>query len=190
MRLILCILLLSIVFQPGTGTSSERWPQIRELESADIDGVTQAIQDEIYDSGYQKEFWAFETSGPRGPEAEFNIYIQPKLTPETGGMAGSVIYKYLPFGEVIRTFVVATDGTAYLSGDPDTGFSWNQPNTRTVYVDDEQICRDKHDWKKVPFELDLKPSAARLKEASDRQKRRLGFSRRESSKPHQPSSKP
>lgn len=189
MRYVLGVMLLALAFQQLMGGSGIE-QQARETGTTDTNAVVQAIQDEIYDYGYQKEFFGFETAGPRGPEAAFNIYIEPKLTPETGGYAGSVIYKYLPFGEVIRTFMISADGTVYLSGDPDSGFPSTQPNTRTVYLDDDELCRDKHDWKKIPFELDLTPSTARLNEAIQRQKKRTGFSHRELSKTHRQMPKP
>lgn len=181
MRYVLSVMLLALaVQQPIGGNSIEL--QARETGAPDISAVVQAIQDEIYDYGLQKEFFGFETAGPGGPEAAFRIYVEPKLTPENGGVAGSVIYKYLPFGEVIRAFTISADGTAYLSGDPDSGFPSTQPNTRTVFMDDDELCRDKHEWKKVPFELDLTPSTARINEAAERQKKRTGFSHRELSK--------
>jgi hypothetical protein len=168
---------LLLLLQNGYGQTSRR-----EIESSDASAVVQAIQDEIYDYGYQKEFWGFETAGPRGPEAQFNVYIKQELTPTKGGLEGVVIYKYPPFGEVIRPFIVAPDGTAYLVGKPSNGFSWTQPNTKTIYMDDDDIARDKRDWRKVKFELDLSPSNARIKTAVERQKKRVGFSQWESSR--------
>jgi hypothetical protein len=181
MRCILGIILL-VLLHPQVQDSDNNHPKAREIVSEDTNTVVLAIQDEIYDYGYQKEFWGFETSGPRGPEAQFNIYIKPELTPAQGGVEGIVIYKYPPFGEVIRPFVLAPNGTAYLVGNPSNGFPWTQPNTKTIYMNDDEICRDKHDWRKVQFELDLTPTANRVREAVERQKLRVGFSQWESSR--------
>jgi len=159
-------------------------PKAREIVTSDVDAVVLAIQDEIYDYGYQDEFWAFETTGPQGPEAHFNIYIQPDLVPAPGGLECTAIYKYPPFGEVIRPFVLAPDGAAYLVGRPDNRFPWTQPSTKTIYMDDDEICRDKREWRRVLFELDLTPSANRVRQAVERQKMRVGYSQWESSRAH------
>ncbi len=177
MRFLLCMTSLLLLLQNGYDQTTRR-----EIASSDVNALVQAIQDEIYDYGYQKEFWGFETAGPRGPAAQFDIYIKPELTPTKSGLEGVVIYKYPPFGEVIRPFIVAPDGIAYLVGKPSNGFSWTQPNTKTIYMDDDDIARDKRDWRKVQFELDLSPSIARIKAAAERQEKRVGFSEWESSR--------
>jgi hypothetical protein len=173
------LLVLSLVPAGQEKASTDSKQQGREIEVREISALTDAIRDEIYDYGYQKEFWGFETSGPSGPEAAFNIYISPNLTPANGDLQGSVIYKYPPFGEVIRPFVIAKDGWAYLIGTPANGFPWTQPNTKTMYLDDEELCRDKHEWKKVLFELDLTPKPATIGAASQRQRERIGYSNRD-----------
>jgi hypothetical protein len=149
---------------------------VREITATEVDSLLVVLRDEIYDHGYQKGFWGFETSGPRGPEARYNIFIQPKLTPTTGGVTGAVIYRYLPFGEVYRHFIIASKGEIVLMGDPDTGFPWTQPNTRTIYMNDEDVCKAKHEWHKTTFEFDLEPSSTELRSAAERQKERTGFS--------------
>jgi len=180
MRAILSLFLLLPLHLSGQVSNTQQKP--REVTQSDISAVVLAIQDEVYDYGFQKEFWGFETAGPHGPSAQFNIYFKPELTPAKGGLEGVVIYKYLPFGEVIRVFIIAPDGIAYLLGEPTNGFPWTQPNTKTIYMSDDEICRDKQEWRRVLFELDLVPTSARIKEAAERQKHRVGFS--QSSKSH------
>jgi hypothetical protein len=176
--------MLLLLLHPPTQDHDNSQLKARVIVSSETGAVVLAIQDEIYDYGYQKEFWGFETSGPNGPEAAFNIYIKSELTPTQGGLQGTVIYKYPPFGEVIRPFVLATDGTVYLVGKPTNGFPWTQPNTKTMYMDDDEICRDKHDWQKIAFELDLNPNQNRIKAAVERQKTRVGFSQWETLRTH------
>jgi hypothetical protein len=142
-----------------------------------IESVLLAMRDEIYDCGYYREFWGFETAGPNGPWAEFNVYINPQLKPATGGDEGVVIYKYLPFGEVIRPFIVGTDGVAYLTGSPDRGFGWTRPEGNTIYMDDEELIKDKQQSIKVPFSIELKPARKVILEAAARQKKRVGSSK-------------
>ena len=150
----------------------------RPLSAADANSVVLAIQDEIYDYGYQEDFSPFETSGPSGSEARFKIYVKPELVPTKGGLEGIVIYKYLPFGEVIRPFLISHEGYAILIGSPENGFPWTQPNTKTVYMDDDEVCQKKRDWRKVQFALPLNPSQERIMEATKRQIMRVGHSRR------------
>lgn len=95
---------------PSCAVGGQNQTKPRQLQTADITAVVQAMQDEIYDYGYQRDFWGFETSGPRGPEAEFEIYITPTLELAHGGVSGQVIYRYPPFGEVIRTFIIDPRG--------------------------------------------------------------------------------
>jgi hypothetical protein len=73
---------------------------------------------------------------------------------------------------------VGFDGTAYLYGDAGSAepFSWTQPNTRTIYFDDDRVCTYKHEWRRVQFELDLEPTPDRLRKAAERQKKRWGYS--------------
>ena len=181
MRIMLGFFLLSLWSGQLQGPKSNQLAP-RDITPADQEALVIAIQDEIYDYGYQKEFWGFETSGPHGPMAQFNVYIRPRLDAAQGGVEGVLIYKYLPFGEVIRPFVLASNGAVYLIGKPSSGFPWTQPSTKTIYMDDDEVCRYKHEWIRVQFELDLKPTQARIDAAVNRQKLRVGFSQLESSR--------
>jgi len=149
-----------------------------------IESVLQAIRDEIYDYGYFDKFWGFETAGPNGPHAEFNVYIDPVLKPSTGGDEGVVIYKYLPFGEVLRPFIVDSKGNVSLTGSPERGFGWTRPEGNTIYMDDEEVMKDKQQSIKVPFSIELKPSRKLILEAAARQKERTGSSKWEEKHQH------
>jgi hypothetical protein len=156
-------------------------PANRPLSDSDVAQLVQAIKDEVYDYGSYKDFWGFEAQGPNGPRAEFPIFVTPTLTWNTGSWSGKVIYRYPPFGEVMRVFYVNQKGTdAALGGSPESGFPWTQPNILTVYIKDEEICRYKHDWEKIDFTLDLKPTKRRISEAAANQVRRIGSSHRKS----------
>ena len=167
----LFLFLLLSVF-PLSGYSQAKGRAITTTETM---GIAQAIRDEIYANKKWDEFWGFEASGPRGPEAIFQIYVTPDLVPATGGLSGKVIYKYPPFGEVLRHFVIAQDGLVYISGDPEHGFPWTQSDIQTIYLNDDDVCRFKHDWRKVLFEMDLSPKPQQISEARERQRRRLGL---------------
>ena len=155
-----------------------------QITTKQIESVLQAVRDGIYDYGYYKEFWGFESAGPHGPWAEFNVYINPQLTSANGGDEGVIIYKYLPFGEVIRPFIVGTDGIAYLTGSPDRGFGWTRPESNTIYMDDEEVIKDKQQSIKVPFSIELRPSQELILEAAARQKKRTGSSKWELNHPN------
>ncbi|HEY2857310.1 MAG TPA: hypothetical protein VGJ21_02710 [Terracidiphilus sp.] len=135
-----------------------------------------AVADEIYDNGHYKDFWGFETSGPNGPEAQFNVYISHELKPATGGDLGQIIYKYLPYGEVLRRFIIDSSGTVYLMGDPESGFGWTRPDMNTIYMPDEDVIEFKQRALKLSFSIDLEPRKTVLAAAAARQKKRTGFS--------------
>jgi hypothetical protein len=95
------------------------------------------------------------------------LYIQPVLKDGEG----AVIYKLMPHGEVIRNFHLNMDGLAILEGAPDSGFPPTHPNILTLYMDDDEVCRRKHEW----GENTSRSSTRRLqnvlaKQASDRRK--------------------
>jgi len=149
--------------------------QSHVISATETNSVLQAIRDEIYTNKKEDAFWGFEAAGSRGPMATFQLYVTPELTPSNGGVAGAVIYKYPPFGEVLRHFVIASDGMAYLGGDPVHAFPWTQADVQTIYLSDSEVCQKKHDWNKVLFKMDLKPTNVQVAEARNRQRHRLGI---------------
>jgi hypothetical protein len=146
----------------------------RQITDEDAKAISLAIQDEVYDREYQKRFYMV------GPEISHDVtslpvYINPIL--KDGG--STLIYKLMPYGEVIRGFHFSKDGFVVLEGDPDGGFPPTDPDMLTLYLDDEDLCRWKHSWKKYHFEIADSPSAVRIAEAGTRQKQRVGYSYRE-----------
>jgi len=150
---------------------SPRAAVLTPLSRPQIEAVILAVEDEIYDFGYQKDF--YEVGHEYRPGVtRLPLYIQPGLQ----GGEGTVIYKLLPHGEVIRNFHLNKDGLAVLEGAPDSGFPPTQPNTLTLYMDDDDVCRRKHEWLKERFDILDAPSRDRIREAGERQKRRVGYS--------------
>lgn len=155
----------------GLGQQSERNASLGRLQ---VQAIVLAVQDEIYDFGYQKQF--YEVGAEHTPGVtRLPLYIQPRLKDREG----SVIYKLMPHGEVIRSFHFNKDGLAVLEGAPDGGFPPTQPNTLTVYMDDDRVCRWKHEWVRTYFDILDAPTSQRVSEASERQKQRVGYSARE-----------
>jgi hypothetical protein len=150
----------------------------RKISEPEVKAVIQAVEDEIYDYGFQKQFYQMgEEVGvsPNAPRSRMRIYIQPEINAEDGG--GRVIYKLMPYGEVLRDFIVRKDGLVVLDGDPQNGFPPTQESsTKTVYMDDDEVCQMKRDWLKDFFVVDDSPSTQRIEEATQRQKLRTGFS--------------
>lgn len=165
------ILLLSIVSMPSRAQSVTK---IR-LTQPEIKALVQAVEDEIYDRGYQGYF--FPEGGPVGDlisesRTRVPLYVDPVV--EEG--EGEAIYKLMPYGEVLRLFHVHNDGTIVLDGDPELGFPASQPNRKTIYIKDGDLDHMKHDWVRSFFKIDLWPSPEAIQEVVRRQKQRTGFS--------------
>jgi hypothetical protein len=166
--------LLAFCGSPLEAQSNQARPT--ELTQKQVQSVLLAVADEIYDYGHYKDFWGFETAGPRGPEAQFNVYIKPDLVPAIGGEMGQIIYRYLPYGEVVRRFIIDENNVVHLMGDPESGFGWTRPDMNTIYMQDEDVIEFKQRALKVQFSIDLEPGKAILTAAAARQKQRTGFS--------------
>lgn len=151
------------------------------VRDSDVEAVIQAIEDEIYDYGYQG--FGFDYAGKPVQQGEYRlpVYFRPYLGrgKDLGEVAkgeGFVIYKYPPFGEVFRLFTLEKGGLAVVYGNPEFGFPPTHPNFLTLFMDDDEVCQYKHDWVKAYFVVDLKPSAERLHQAAERQVQRIGRS--------------
>jgi hypothetical protein len=154
----------------GQGTTRVKKSKLKESE---VKELVQAVQDEIYDYEYEDEY--FPEGGPvgevvSGSRVRVPLYIDPVLEDREG----QAIYKLMPDGEVLRRFHVHQDGMVVLDGDPELGFPATQPDRKTVYLKDSEVCRMKREWVKASFDLDLDPDAERVKEAVRRQKQRNG----------------
>lgn len=132
--------------------------------------VVQAIQGEIYDYGCESD--GFDAADESGKDwYQLRAYLTPSLDSNNGG---EVIHKFMPLGEVIRLFSIESDGSAILYGHPEWHFPPTSPNFLTVYMDDDQLCQHKHDWLRVNYRVELKPSALLIRQAEERQRKRLG----------------
>ena len=152
--------------------------QAQTLSESEVKAVIQAVEDEIYDYGYQKQFYQMGDevgTPPNASRSRIRIYIEPEVDAEYRG--ARVIYKLMPYGEVLRDFVIRKDGLVALDGNPQNGFPPTQESsTKTVYMDDDEVCQMKHDWLRSFFVVDDSPTPERVQEAAQRQKIRTGFS--------------
>lgn len=174
------LMLFALLLSPAAYSEHQKVP----ISDEDIKAVALAIEDEIYDYGYQ--IYEFGDVGRRvaNEKQEIRIYVRPFLEQgkdlgEVGKGEGQVIYKLMPFGEVFRFFSIEKDGAAIVYGNPEFGFHPEHPNYLTVYMDDDDLCQFKHDWLKSSYVIQLHPSAERLHEAAERQRKRIGHSVRE-----------
>ena len=107
----------------------------------------------------------------------------PGLKPPSWAADDRETAYYGPFvntaGGGIRGFHFSKEGLVVLEGDPDGGFPPTDPDMLTIYVDDDDICRWKHTWKKYHFEIVDSPTTERINEAGTRQRQRVGYSYRE-----------
>lgn len=151
--------------------------ELRPVTERDARAVILAIQDEIYAGGYQGR--VLDVGRKVGPdEYSLRVYVEPTFH-KTG--VAWVIYKFMPYGEVYRMFDINDNGLAVLYGKPRDGFPSTQPSYLTVYMDDDELCGFKHDWRKYEFEISIVPSEKRVQEAVARQKARVGNVARERS---------
>jgi hypothetical protein len=148
------------------------------VNETDEKAVAQAIEDEMYDEGCQG--YVGDIGQPAGGNTyQVRAYIQPQLATgkdegEVGKGLGWVIYKFRPLGEVYRMFWFKNDGMAVLGGNPQWNFPRTESSYLTIYMDDDKLCRLKHDWVRTNFELDTTPPVQRVRDAQRRQKIRLG----------------
>jgi hypothetical protein len=152
--------------------------QKRNVSDSEAKAVIQAVEDEIYDYGYQKHFYQMGENlsrPPSSPRTRIWIYIEPEV--DLQERSGRVIYKLMPYGEVLRDFTIGKDGLVVLNGNPQNGFPQTQESsTKTVYIDDEEVCQMKRDWLKRFFVVEDSPTQEVVQEAIRRQKLRTGFS--------------
>ena len=138
------------------------------LSAADRNSVIQAVVDEIYDhhlQGYVADV------GKHVSDSQYQVGVYFKPTLNSDG-AGWVIYKLMPYGEVLRMFTLRSDGLAVLHGKLGGRFPPTQPSYLTVYMDDAELCQFKKQWSKEFFAVNINPSAERVGEARARQLKR------------------
>lgn len=139
------------------------------VSDANEKAIAQAIEDEIYDWGCQAHF---EFLGDMiAPEKhQLRVYINPRL--KDGG--GEIIYKFMPFGEVYRSFGIDKNGLVHLDDTPQQGFGPERPNYETVYMDDDDLLKDKERWIRAIFVIEEHPGKERLRQARNREHDRRG----------------
>lgn len=148
---------------------------VHALTASDQKAVIQAVEDEVYDYGFEKEFYdiGINSGTPHHWISKVPIYIDPSTDKDGNGRA---IYRLMPYGEVFRLFFVRKDGVVVLIGDPDNKFPITEPSKLTVFVDDDEICRMKKQWIRSTIFVDEQPPSQTVMAAVARQEIRTGFS--------------
>lgn len=149
-------------------TTAGKPSHVQPLTAPERDAVREAIADEIYSNdlqGYVPDVG--KQSG--NDEYEETIYFKPTLNESGEGWA---IYKFMPYGQVLRMFTMRSDGTAILFGKLSDHFPPTEPSYLTVYMDDDELCQLEHQWDREKFVVDLHPSTQRVEEARNRQQQR------------------
>jgi len=144
----------------------------RKPSAQDVTAIVQAVEDEIYDWGYEGKFTGVGNTGAIDSPTDITLFIYPDIEDRRGG----VLYKLMPFGEVVRQFDLRADGIVVLEGNPLNGFPSSQPDTRTIYIDDDFVCQYKQKAIRATFRVDPYVSQARRREAIQRQVLRWGHS--------------
>ena len=165
--LVFSVMIVSLIAPPGgprAGTEEPQW-QKRPLQESEIAATIQAIEDEIYSLGVQLDY--LDLRGPKdGPEtATLNVYFRPEVLDNSRSW---VVYKLMPGGEVLRMYEIGRSGRIYLHMKPGE-FRITQPSYPTVYMDDDDLCKLKHDWIKRQFVVVLHPSKGMVAAARARQ---------------------
>lgn len=142
------------------------------LTPTEIGAVIQAVEDEIYREGDYSEFYQIghNLGTPQHWKSRLHIYTNPEYGGEFEGNeeVGEVIYKFMPYGEVVRLFVIQK-GQVLLIGDPENGFPITQPSHLAVLDDDEEICRLKRIWLQRSLIVDTSPTQEMLQNSDRRQ---------------------
>jgi hypothetical protein len=147
----------------------------RKLTDAEIKGVVQAVEDEIYDYGYEREY--YEIGYNVGTSMHWISRVPIYINPQMKDGVGQAIYKVMPYGEVFRMFDIGDDGLVSLIGNPQSGFPLTQPSHRTIYDDDDDLAQMRRTWIKRTFDVDDSPTVEMRQGAIGRQKlRNRGFS--------------
>jgi len=168
----LCAVLLVLT---STALAQEKRPDAntetqgaQKLTATDEEAVEQAIVDEIY-AHHLEGYVADVGKQQSGSVYELNAYFKPTLNSNN---AGWVVYKLMPYGQVLRMFTLRSDGVAVLYGKLRDRFPPTQPSYLTVYMDDDELFRFETNALKAHLDVSLKPSAKRVAQALARQKGR------------------
>jgi hypothetical protein len=162
------VLILLLIL--GCGSVLRAGPQWQKgpVRESEIQATIQAIEDEIYDLNLQLEYFDLRGAKDSGDAATLNVYFQPEVLDDSRSW---VIYKLMPGGEVLRMYEIGQSGCIYLHMRPGE-FRITQPSYPTVYMDDDELCKLKHDWIKRQFVVNLHPSKELVEAARARQRDR------------------
>jgi hypothetical protein len=159
-------MVLVLTLTLATTLLASRPQQERPIRETEMNAVIEAIQDEIYDLNLEKDFFSVGSTTKDNRDQEIlNVYFQPDVIENSTSW---VIYKLMSDGEIVRMYEIGRSGRIYLHGKPGN-FSITQPDYPTVYMDDDQLCKFKHDWLRRHFVVDTNPSAQLVAAARARQ---------------------
>lgn len=168
LSLVLLIMGLTAAGQEPPLDTNTQANGVQKLTPVEEKAVTRAIVDEIYVhhlQGYVADVGKQQSASIY----ELNAYFKPTLN---SNKVGWVVYKLMPYGQVLRMFTLRRDGVAVLYGKLRDRFPPTQPSYLTVYMDDGELCRFETNALKANFNVSLRPSAERVGQAVARQKER------------------
>jgi len=145
----------------------------KPLPESAVPNIVMAVEDEIYDYNQQQSFTNIGSAGAIGIPTKVPLYIAKSISDRN---IGWVLYKNMPHGEVLLRFIIQDDGLVVLYGDPEIDFPAQQPDTKTIYLDDDDVCRFKSQSSKTFFVVDPKVDEKRVEEAEHRQLQRVHYS--------------
>lgn len=145
------------------------------LTEAETHAVVQAVQDEIYDYGFEEDY---ERAGENtaGSSSKWIRRMRMYIAPETENGGGEIIYDLKHYGEVYRLFTIRKDGLAILDGDPQLGFPPTQRSRKTEYLDSSEVRQMKRNWIERHYEVNTSPSISVVRDSAHRQELRTGLS--------------
>ena len=147
----------------------------KPLPESVVPKIVTAVEDEIYDYKQEQSFTNIGSTGAIGVPTKVSLYIEKSISDRN---VGWVLYKDMPHGEVLRRFIIRDDGLVVLYGDPELDFPAQQPDTKAVYLPEEDICRFIASALKTTFTVDPNVSKQRITEAEHRQLLRVKYSYR------------
>lgn len=131
---------------------------------ADIAALGQAATDEIYAAGHAVLYTDLPAKGD-----SVLMYVNPRKC----GHTFFIIYKLLPYGEVLRGGWYLKDSLMTLAISPTLGFQVGVSTAvRTLYLRDDEVEEMKASWKRVWFRVERFPSRDVVDAARARQARR------------------
>src|ERR1051326_2698015 len=82
----------------------------RPLTATEVKAVIKAVEDEIYDRGNHKDFYQLgdNLGTSQHWKSRMHIYINPQY--DIRENVGEIIYKFMPYGEILRVFFIGKGG--------------------------------------------------------------------------------